>query len=455
MTLTGTGMVIGTPAYMSPEQAKGLKGAELDGRSDLYSLGVVMYQMLTGDLPLKADSTLELLMAHISTPPKPIREGRPDLNIPDSVAAVVMRCLEKNRELRPASGQALIDEIEVAADRGPELLAKPSAASTLKEVAPQRTVELPVSPTIVPQSRCRISRSWFWALTAVLIAGALGGPWYLRVRKPSAEHEGPRVASTSVEHPPDTTSRVTDSPPAPERQSVAIEPVKTAESLVPSAAPKAFPIYQKRERGPSADHSTQESNETRPDRKAAAESSPGASSPNTGLTLPQSAAQAPVNPPMNPPTTATTISPPASGSLEIETQPGSGGARVYVDDQLKDTASLKGSLIPPDLSLNPTSSVPTNQRLRKFTVSRFHGMIPTPGVLTIGVGMVEFRSFNHKDVVSLRFDELAKVERAHRQLVQPVLRIETKDHKSYTFWTNGQEDPRILVDAILASMGNK
>jgi serine/threonine-protein kinase len=98
MTLTGTGMVIGTPAYMSPEQAKGLKGGQLDGRSDLYSLGVVMYQMLTGDFPLKADSTLELLMAHISTPPKPILEVRSDLKIPAAVAAVVMRCLEKNRE---------------------------------------------------------------------------------------------------------------------------------------------------------------------------------------------------------------------------------------------------------------------------------------------------------------------------------------------------------------------
>jgi len=113
-TLTGTGMVIGTPAYMSPEQAKGLKGEQFDGRSDLYSLGVVAYQMLTGDLPLKADSTLELLMAHINTPPKPIQEVRPDLKVPAAVATVVMRCLEKNRQLRPACGQALVDEIDLA-----------------------------------------------------------------------------------------------------------------------------------------------------------------------------------------------------------------------------------------------------------------------------------------------------------------------------------------------------
>ena len=88
---------------MSPEQAKGMRGDQLDGRSDFYSLGVVMYQMLSGELPLKADSMLEQLMAHLNTPPRPIREVRSD--IPAEFAAAVMRCLEKNRELRPVMGQ--------------------------------------------------------------------------------------------------------------------------------------------------------------------------------------------------------------------------------------------------------------------------------------------------------------------------------------------------------------
>ena len=83
--LTATGVVIGTPQYMSPEQALGKRGDELDGRSDLYSLGCVMYEMLTGALPFAADTTLALLQAHAFQPPRPIAEVRPDLILPEPI----------------------------------------------------------------------------------------------------------------------------------------------------------------------------------------------------------------------------------------------------------------------------------------------------------------------------------------------------------------------------------
>jgi serine/threonine-protein kinase len=114
MTLTGAGVVIGTPQYMSPEQAMGKRGDELDGRADLYSLGVVMYQMLTADLPFKADTTMEMLLAHMQKPPAPIQVAHAELQVPESVAALTMRLLEKNRDMRPASARALIQEIENA-----------------------------------------------------------------------------------------------------------------------------------------------------------------------------------------------------------------------------------------------------------------------------------------------------------------------------------------------------
>jgi eukaryotic-like serine/threonine-protein kinase len=114
LTLTGTGMVIGTPQYMSPEQALGRRGSELDGRSDLYSLGIVLYQMLSGELPYKADTTMGLLLAHINQAPKPILEVRPDLHIPPALARVVMQCLEKQPDERPRDAATLIGAIDGA-----------------------------------------------------------------------------------------------------------------------------------------------------------------------------------------------------------------------------------------------------------------------------------------------------------------------------------------------------
>lgn len=118
-SLTGTGVVIGTPEYMSPEQAAGKSGDALDGRSDLYSLGVVMYEMLSGNLPFKTDTPMGMLVAHMHETPRPIQSVRPDLRIPNAVAAVVMKCLEKKPEQRPASAAALIGELERAEDLAP------------------------------------------------------------------------------------------------------------------------------------------------------------------------------------------------------------------------------------------------------------------------------------------------------------------------------------------------
>ena len=90
-TLTGTGIPIGTPAYMSPEQAVGSK--DLDGRSDLYSLGCVLYEMLAGHPPFVGSSVEGVVYQHISTPPPPITSIRPA--VPAQVAATLERALAK------------------------------------------------------------------------------------------------------------------------------------------------------------------------------------------------------------------------------------------------------------------------------------------------------------------------------------------------------------------------
>src|SRR5688572_30232749 len=90
--LTATGMAIGTPAYMSPEQSAG--ESDIDGRSDLYSLGVVGYQMACGDLPFNAPNTPSMLVKHLSERPTPVDERQPDL--PLDLARVIMLMLEKD-----------------------------------------------------------------------------------------------------------------------------------------------------------------------------------------------------------------------------------------------------------------------------------------------------------------------------------------------------------------------
>jgi serine/threonine-protein kinase len=220
LTLTGAGVVIGTPQYMSPEQAMGKRGDELDGRADLYSLGVVMYQMLTADLPFKADTTMEMLLAHMQKAPAPISVVHPELQVPESVAALTMRLLEKNRDMRPASGRVLIQEIEkiekglsspgrtqvLMADdlmghrdsRGPsadDRSAIGGALPTRSQAIPVRPAEPPrqVPPLVVPPPRQVVvpppaphstppeSRWGMWAALLVLLVGIGGGGiWILR-----------------------------------------------------------------------------------------------------------------------------------------------------------------------------------------------------------------------------------------------------------------------------------
>ena len=106
--LTATGIAIGTPAFMSPEQSAGDR--DVDGRSDLYSLGVVAYQMLCGELPFTATNTPALLVKHLSERPVPVDQRAS--NIPPDLARAVMLCLEKNPDDRFPSAQAFVTALD-------------------------------------------------------------------------------------------------------------------------------------------------------------------------------------------------------------------------------------------------------------------------------------------------------------------------------------------------------
>ena len=113
--LTVTGVAVGTPAYMSPEQAMGDR--EVDGRADIYALGVVGYQMLAGELPHQAANTPSMLMKHISERPRPLGEVRPDL--PANLIHAIERAMAKGRDDRWPDASAFRDALAEGAPAPP------------------------------------------------------------------------------------------------------------------------------------------------------------------------------------------------------------------------------------------------------------------------------------------------------------------------------------------------
>jgi len=109
------GEVFGSPAYMSPEQA--MSSANVVAQSDLYSVGVILYEMFTGQLPFDADDPLEVAMLHMSEPPRPPRELRPE--IAPELEAVILKSLAKEPEERYQSGAELADALDRALQIGP------------------------------------------------------------------------------------------------------------------------------------------------------------------------------------------------------------------------------------------------------------------------------------------------------------------------------------------------
>jgi serine/threonine-protein kinase len=154
--LTGTGVAIGTPHYMSPEQAAGDR--EIDGRSDLYSLGVVGYQMLAGELPFQAPTVPGILIKQITEAAPYIGDRVPDL--PDDLAACVMRCLEKEPESRWPTAEGLRRALE-SRSSSPYRARRttPGAARRsiggLAPLPPLPSPAIPRSPTIPRRQRPR------------------------------------------------------------------------------------------------------------------------------------------------------------------------------------------------------------------------------------------------------------------------------------------------------------
>lgn len=108
MPMTRAGDLIGTPQYMAPEQ---IRGETVDARTDVYALGAMLYEMVTGRLPFEAPTLMAILSKHLTEMPVPPRERRPDLRIPPSLSQLIMDALQKEPARRPATMDAFADRL--------------------------------------------------------------------------------------------------------------------------------------------------------------------------------------------------------------------------------------------------------------------------------------------------------------------------------------------------------
>ena len=127
-SLTQTGMLCGTPEYMSPEQAGGKKVGVL---SDIYSLGIVLYEMLAGTPPFRDTTPVLVLMKHLNEVPEPISTVRPNVRIPSELDDLLVRMLAKQPEVRPPGAEALRNELEAIFAEGGE---KPSGTVRIRRL---------------------------------------------------------------------------------------------------------------------------------------------------------------------------------------------------------------------------------------------------------------------------------------------------------------------------------
>ena len=194
-TPTQTGMVVGTPQYVSPEQASGKIGDQIDGRSDLYSLGVVLYEMLTGHLPFTSDTPVGFLIHHMQTAPTPPQALRPAVHLPESLTALLMRALEKNRDRRFQTAEEFIASMNkphvvaaATAVLGSDALNAPTAA-TRRQGPPSATAARAAAAPARPAVPKHLSPAASFAVPRAA-AGAHRSPAAAAVHTPPPKPEG-------------------------------------------------------------------------------------------------------------------------------------------------------------------------------------------------------------------------------------------------------------------------
>ena len=207
--LTAPNLVIGTPQYMSPEQCS--QEGEIDSRSDIYSLGVILYEMLVGHVPFAGDSPTMVMMKHLQEPVPSVLEEREDL--PPAVGRVVARAMAKVRHNRYQNAAELVEDLNIAAGMHLTRTASPGVTSTsgpletsdgpdevtmvrmredpepVRSTGPRRApVTVPIEPTPMPPTQAPSSFNPLKVLipAAVALVVVFGAIWALTRNSPAS-----------------------------------------------------------------------------------------------------------------------------------------------------------------------------------------------------------------------------------------------------------------------------
>jgi serine/threonine-protein kinase len=232
--VTRAGSVFGTPHYMSPEQAA---GAVVDHRTDIYALGVILYEMASGKVPFDADNFMGILTQHMYKAPVPIRALVPEINVPAGLDAVVLKCLTKKPEGRYASMDAVLSDLEkleagLLPDAVQEMMARSGGFNVPADYFRQAGMPAPV-----PASPAERPKRWpLYALMGA-VATAVGVAGVIVVAKSSsgkAETLAPPPSAAPV-----ATAAVASGPVAPTASpsQAAPTPVEATREVLVSVTP--------------------------------------------------------------------------------------------------------------------------------------------------------------------------------------------------------------------------
>jgi serine/threonine protein kinase len=223
--MTGSA-IIGTPAYMAPEQAQ---GEQVDGRADIYALGIILFEMLTGKQPYEADTPMGVALKHITDPVPHIRDANPQL--PPGIETVIQVAMAKSKNDRFPTATELVEALRgVASGRVDAATVKDTYTKTQKA-----NVRASVAPARKPWN------AWIVIIPVLLLGMIGGGMAFFNGIKPSVPIEAPTQSPTSVP----ATATATSEPISQPMETLVVIPAVTDTPAAPTATNTPTPIAPK------------------------------------------------------------------------------------------------------------------------------------------------------------------------------------------------------------------